>query len=140
MQVGASLMDANVSPKSFPVPSSLHVVKGTERAKAAYPYYMQFTKEDDARFWFYNSMHFPEPMSAFDVTTAEAAYCALGAANTRVHSLPTTLGIDYRIINGRIYMGGNAVSKLAEITRPSEQFEKRALAFSPTWSVRRAIS
>jgi pyruvate, water dikinase len=126
-------MDTKVKPKSFPVPSSLQVVKGTERAQAAYPYYMQFAKEDDARFWFYNSMHFPEPMSAFDVTTAEAAYCALGAANTRVHSLPTTLGIDYRIINGRIYIGGNAVSDPAEIARRTEQFQLRAFYYYDNW-------
>jgi pyruvate,water dikinase len=122
-----------VKPKRFPVPSSLQVVKGTERAQAAYPYYMQFAKEDDERFWFYNSMHFPEPMSAFDVTTAEAAYCALGAANTRVHSLPTTLGIDYRIINGRIYIGGNAVSDPAEISRRTEQFQQRAFYYYENW-------
>jgi pyruvate,water dikinase len=126
-------MNRNVSPKGFPVPSSLKVVAGTERAQAAYPYYMQFTKEDDARFWFYNSMHFPEPMCAFDVTTAEAAYCALGAANTRVHSLPTTLGIDYRIINGRIYIGGNAVTDPAEIARRTEQFQQRAFYYYGNW-------
>jgi pyruvate,water dikinase len=126
-------MDAKNSPKSFPVPSSLQVVKGTERAQGAYPYYMQFTKEDDSRFWFYNSMHFPEPMSAFDVTTAEAAYCALGANNTRVHSLPTTLGIDYRIINGRIYIGGNTVSDPAEIARRTEQFQQRAFYYYENW-------
>jgi pyruvate,water dikinase len=126
-------MDTKVNSKSFPLPSSLQVVKGTERAQAAYPYYMQFTKEDDARFWFYNSMHFPEPMSAFDVTTAEAAYCALGANNTRVHSLPTTLGIDYRIINGRIYIGGNAVSDPAEIVRRTDQFKLRAFYYYENW-------
>ena len=102
---------------AFPAPSSLQVVPGTERAQAAYPYYMQFTAADDGRFWFYNSMHFPEPMSAFDMVTAEAAYCALGSANTRVHCLPTTLGIDHRIINGRVYIGGNAVTDPAEIAR-----------------------
>src|SRR5215468_9481243 len=126
-------MDTKVNSKSFPVPSSLGVIAGTERAQAAYPYYMQFTKEDDARFWFYNSMHFPEPMSAFDVTTAEAAYCALGAANTRVHSLPTTLGIDYRIINGRIYIGGNGVSDPAEIARRTVQFQQRAFYYYENW-------
>ena len=108
-------MDKPVKPKGFPLPSSLKVVPGTERAQAAYPYYNQFSKEDDERFWFYNSMHFPEPMSAFDMVTAEAAYCALGSANTRVHCLPTTLGIDYRIINGRVYIGGNAVTWLVLI-------------------------
>ncbi|HMK23146.1 MAG TPA: hypothetical protein VK466_12495, partial [Terriglobales bacterium] len=126
-------MDTKVTRKSFPSPSSLQVIQGTERAQAAYPYYMQFTKEDDERFWFYNSMHFPEPMSAFDVTTAEAAYCALGAANTRVHSLPTTLGIDYRIINGRIYIGGNAVTAPAEIARRTEQFQQRAFYYYENW-------
>ncbi len=30
--------------------------------------------EDDKRFWFYNSMHFPEPMPAFDTITAEIPY------------------------------------------------------------------
>jgi pyruvate,water dikinase len=126
-------VDKKANPKSFPLPSSLQVIKGTEHAQAAYPYYMQFAQEDDARFWFYNSMHFPEPMSAFDVTTAEAAYCALGANNTRVHSLPTTLGIDYRIINGRIYIGGNAVNDPAEIARRTEQFQQRAFYYYENW-------
>jgi len=90
-------MNASIKPKQFPLPSSLQVLAGTERAQAAYPYYMQFSADDDERFWFYNSMHFPEPMSAFDMVTAEAAYCALGSSSTRVHCIPTTLGIDHRI-------------------------------------------
>jgi pyruvate,water dikinase len=108
-------------------------VPGTERAQAAYPYYMQITPADDARFWFYNSMHFPEPMSAFDMVTAEAAYCALGSSVTRVHCLPTTLGIDYRIINGRVYIGGNAVTDPAEIARRTVEFQQRAFYYYENW-------
>ena len=119
--------------REFPRPSSLKVVPGTEGAQAAYPYYMQFTAGDDSRFWFYNSMHFPEPMSAFDMVTAEAAYCALGAANTRVHCLPTTLGIDYRILNGRVYIGGNGVTDPAEIARRTEEFKQRAFYYYENW-------
>src|SRR5262249_55636183 len=115
------------------VPSSLQVIAGTERAQAAYPYYMQFTAGDDERFWFYNSMHFPEPMSAFDMVTAEAAYCALGSSVTRVHCLPTTLGIDYRIIHGRAYIGGNAVTDPAEIARRTDEFQKRAFYYYENW-------
>ena len=55
--------------KKFPLPSSLKVAPGTEAAQAAYPYYQQFEPEDDERFWFYNSMHFPEPMTVFDMVT-----------------------------------------------------------------------
>jgi pyruvate, water dikinase len=126
-------MSKPVKPRGFPLPSSLQVVPGTERAQAAYPYTVQFGEGDDNRFWFYNSMHFPEPMSAFDMVTAEAAYCALGSSNTRVHSLPTTLGIDHRIINGRVYIGGNAVTDPAEIARRTEEFQKRAFYYYANW-------
>ena len=126
-------MNTPVSPRRFPLPSSLKVVPGTERAQAAYPYHIQFSEGDDNRFWFYNSMHFPEPMSAFDMVTAEAAYCALGSSNTRVHSLPTTLGIDHRVINGRVYIGGNAVTDPGEIARRTEEFQKRAFYYYANW-------
>jgi len=126
-------MTSPAKPTAFPLPSSLKVAPGTERAQAAYPYHIQFSKADDNRFWFYNSMHFPEPMSAFDMVTAEAAYCALGSANTRVHCLPTTLGIDHRIINGRVYIGGNAVTDPAEIARRTEEFQKRAFYYYENW-------
>ena len=126
-------MNRQEAPKGFPLPSSLKVLAGTERAQAAYPYTVQFGKGDDERFWFYNSMHFPEPMSCFDMVTAEAAYCALGAANTRVHCLPTTLGIDHRIINGRVYIGGNAVTDPQQIARRTEEFRKRAFYYYENW-------
>src|SRR5262245_61402029 len=126
-------MQTPTAARGIPLPRSLKVTPGTEAAQAAYPYYMQFTAADDTRFWFYNSMHFPEPMSAFDMVTAEAAYCALGAANTRVHCLPTTLGIDYRILNGRVYIGGNGVTDPAEIARRTEEFKQRAFYYYENW-------
>jgi len=133
-------MNAQLKPREFPLPSSLKVIPGTEKAQAAYPYHIQFSKADDQKFWFYNSMHFPEPMSAFDMVTAEAAYCALGAANTRVHCLPTTLGIDHRIINGRVYIGGNAVTDPAEIARstppPPSPCRMLTWARGSAWSCR----
>ena len=78
-------------------------------------------------------MHFPEPMCLFDTITAEACYCALGSANTRVYCLPTTLGIDSRIINGRYYIGGNAVTDPAEIARRVKEFEQRAFYYYANW-------
>src|SRR5271155_4582125 len=110
-------MNAQLKPREFPLPSSVKVISGTERAQSAYPYHIQFSKADDQKFWFYNSMHFPEPMSAFDMVTAGAASCALGAPNPRVHCPPPWLGIDHRIINGGVYIGGNAVTDPEEIAR-----------------------
>src|SRR6266700_24030 len=67
------------------------------------------------------------------MVTAEATYCALGAANTREHCLPTTLGIDPRIIKGRVYIGGNAVTDPAEIARRTVEFQKRAFYYYQNW-------
>jgi pyruvate,water dikinase len=89
--------------------------------------------EDDQKFWFYNSMHFPEPMHHFDMITAEAAYVALGAFNTRVHVLPTAKGIEHRVINGRVYIGGVAVTDPAEIGERVEQFQQRAFYYYEHW-------
>lgn len=119
--------------KSFPLPSSVKVVPGTETAQEAYPYYCQFMPEDDERFWFYNSMHFPEPMHHFDMITAEAAYCALGSFNTRVHVLPTTKGIDHRIINGRVFIGGVPVTDPEEIRERLSEFQQRAFYYYENW-------
>ena len=52
-------MNAKLKPREFPLPSSVKVIPGTERAQAAYPYHIQFSRADDRKFWFYNSMHFP---------------------------------------------------------------------------------
>ena len=126
-------MNIPVKPQGFPLPSSMKVIPGTEKAQADYPYYMQFTPADDERFWFYNSMHFPEPMSHFDMVTGEAAYCALGSSNTRVMCLPTAKGIDQRIINGRVYIGGVAVTDPEEIAERTAEFQQRAFYYYEHW-------
>src|SRR5215469_5655188 len=54
----------------FPLPSEIADAPGAEDWRSMYPYFTRFQPEDDQRFWFYNSMHFPEPMPAFDTITA----------------------------------------------------------------------
>jgi len=125
--------DAPTPAKAFPLPSSIGVIPGTEAAQAAYPYYTAFVPGDDDKFWFYNSMHFPEPMHHFDMITAEAAYCALGSFNTRVHVLPTAKGIEHRIINGRVYIGGIAVTDPDEIAERVGEFQQRAFYYYEHW-------
>ena len=122
-----------MSDKSFPLPSSLKIVPGTEAAQASHPYYSQFVPEDDGLFWFYNSMHFPEPMHHFDMITAEAAYVAMGAFNTRVHVLPTAKGVQHRFINGRVYIGGVVVTDPDEIAERVGEFQSRAFYYYENW-------
>src|SRR3954471_15051417 len=90
--------------RSFPLPSQIADVPGAEGWQSMYPYFSRFQPEDDQRFWFYNAMHFPEVVPAFDGLTSEIPYTAIGANTARLFSFPTTMGIEYRIVNGRVYI------------------------------------
>lgn len=118
---------------SFPLPSQIEDVPGAENWRTMYPFYTHVQPEDDQRFWFYNAMHFPEPMPAFDAITAEVPYIALGAFTTRVFAFPTTLGIEHRIINGRVYITANPVTDPAEIQRRLAVFQERAGHYYENW-------
>ncbi|MGA8713172.1 MAG: PEP-utilizing enzyme [Roseiarcus sp.] len=120
--------------QGFLLPSEIRDVPGTEGWESMYPYFTRFRPEDDKVFWFYNAMHFPEPMPAFDVLTAEIPYQALGAFTTRVFSFPTTLGIDHRIVNGRIYITAYPVTEPKEIQRRLSIFQERAGHYFQNWN------
>ena len=117
----------------FPLPSEITAVPGAEGWASMYPYFTRFQPGDDQRFWFYNSMHFPEPMPAFDAITAEVPYTAIGANTARVFVFPTTLGIEHRIVNGRVYITANPVSDPGEIQRRLELFQRRAGYYYENW-------
>ncbi len=127
-------MSNKSSKNPFPLPSQVGTVAGAEDWQDMYPYYTRFQPADDERFWFCNSMHFSNPMPAFDVITAEVPYHAMGAFTTRVFAFPTALGIDYRILNGRVYITANAVSDAAEIERRLEIFQQRAGHYYENWN------
>jgi pyruvate,water dikinase len=122
-----------VSKNPFPLPTEIGDVAGAENWQSMYPYFTRVQPEDDERFWFYNSMHFSEPMSAFDMITAEAAYHAMGAFVTRVFAFPTAMGIDYRVINGRIYITANTVEDPGEVQKRLEVFQQRAGHYYENW-------
>ena len=126
-------MTAPGTTSSFPLPSQIADVPGAEGWRSMYPYFTRFQPEDDNRFWFYNAMHFPEPMPAFDVVTAEIPYTAIGANTARVFCFPTTLGIEHRIVNGRVYITAIPVTDPAEIERRLETFQQRAGHYYENW-------
>src|SRR5215203_3250442 len=119
--------------RSFPLPSQIEAVPGAEGWEAMYPYFSRFQPEDDQRFWFYNSMHFPEVMPAFDAITSEIPYTAIGANTARLFSFPTTMGIEYRIINGRVYITANPVLDEAEQGKRFAHFQERAGHYYGNW-------
>jgi pyruvate,water dikinase len=126
-------MDGGAKKNPFPLPSDLPSVTGAEGWQEMYPYYTRFRPADDERFWFYNSMHFPEPISAFDSIGPEMPYTAMGAVTTRTFAFPAALGIDYRIHNGRVYITANAVTDPKEIEKRAAVFQERAGYYYANW-------
>jgi pyruvate,water dikinase len=126
-------MDGSGLIRSFPLPSQIADAPGAEGWQSMYPFYTRFQPADDDRFWFYNSMHFPEPMPAFDTITAEIPYTAIGANTARVFSFPTTLGIEHRIVNGRVYITAIPVLDPAEVERRLAVFNERAGYYFENW-------
>jgi len=102
-----------------------------------YPYYALFDERrresDEQRFWFWNSMHFPVPMPAFDLVCSDVPYMGIAVWQNRVFAVPPVMGIDYRVVNGYIYISGNPVTDPAKIAERAEYFQKRAGYYFENW-------
>ena len=123
--------------RGFSSPFEVPVPDGCEGWESMYPYYALFSEErresEEARGWFRDGMHFPEPMFPFDFVTADSPYMCLGQANTRIFAVPPALGIDHRVLYGWVYMSANPVTDEAEIGRRAQLFGERAGFYFQNW-------
>jgi phosphohistidine swiveling domain-containing protein len=129
---------SEVLPKTgFQSPYDVPTPAGAEGWEEMYPYYLLFDParrdEEEKRFWFYNGMHFPEPMPAFDMITGGSCYQSIGLYQGRVFSIPTVLGIEHRVVNGYIYITSNEVTDPAEIEKRLEVFLPRIGFYYANW-------
>ena len=122
---------------SFPSPYEIPTPEGCEGWEEMYPYYALFDERrreaDENRFWFWNSMHFPIPHPAFDVICIDSPYQAVGSWQNRVFAVPPAMGIDYRVINGYVYISGNPVTDPDKIAERAGYFQKRAGHYFSNW-------
>ena len=127
-------MDAKVS--LFPSAFDVKPPKGAEDWQSLYPYYTKFQParraEDDAKFWFCNSQHWPTPLRPFDVIFLDFAIKCLGQYNSRHLLVPPANGIDYRILNGFVYFSPVAVAP-EDIGARVPQFMERAGHYFGNW-------
>jgi phosphohistidine swiveling domain-containing protein len=122
---------------AFPSPYAIATPPGCDGWQEMYPYYAVFDESrrevDESRFWFWNSMHFPVPMPAFDVACIDAPYQAVGEWQNRFFAVPPAMGIDYRIVNGYVYISGNPVTDPEKIAERVEYFQRRAGYYFEHW-------
>lgn len=123
----------------FSSPFDVPTPEGAEGWEEMYPYYLLFDPErrddEESRFWFYNGMHFPEPMPPFDMITGGSCYLSIGLYQGRVFQIPTVLGIEHRVVNGYVYITANEVSDPAEIEQRLEVFLPRIRFYYENWDM-----
>lgn len=124
----------------FPSPHQAETIPGTEGWERMYPYHYQFSTDDPDRkkyeesmFWFYDGLHYPEPMYPFDIIWDEAWFLALSQYNSRIFIVPPAMGIDHRIHNGYIYITPVPVTDAETIPKRAELFMKRAGYYYENW-------
>ncbi|WP_103662999.1 PEP-utilizing enzyme [Microbacterium sp. CJ77] len=130
------MSDTTTQRKSFPSPYDLQAPPGSEGWEALYPYNLVFRDElreqEDSRFWFCDSQHWPNVFKPFEVTAVEFASRNLGAYNTRHYLVPPANGIDYRIHNGYNYFSPVPVPP-DEIAARVPHFLERAGYYFQNW-------
>ena len=126
--------------RKFPNPHQVEKIPGTEGWERMYPYQYQFVTDDperenyeDQMFWFYDGLHYPEPMYPFDIIWDEAWFLALSQYNTRIFGVPPVYGVDHRIINGYIYISPVPVTDPEEIGKRVPIFMERAGYYYQNW-------
>lgn len=125
-----------MSMKSFPKPSELPVPAGAEGWEKLYPYYLVFQdklkEQEDAKFWFCDSQHWPTVFKPFETIGGEFAVKCLGQYNARHLMIPNANGIEFRIHLGYLYMSPIPVPE-DQIAERVPLFEERVGYYFQNW-------
>jgi pyruvate,water dikinase len=89
--------------------------------------------EDEKKFWFCDSQHWPYPFKPFDVITVEFAVKCLSQYNTRHLLVPPANGLDSRILNGYLYLSPVPVAP-EKIPERVPLFLERAGYYFQNWN------
>jgi pyruvate,water dikinase len=123
--------------EGFPSPFEIPVPPGGEGWEELYAYHSLFSEDrreaDEARFWFQDGVHGPEPVHPFDCVWWDYAVPALNQATTRLFVIPQSLGNEFRVLNGYVYSSPNMVKDETELARRGELFRRRGGFYYEHW-------
>jgi pyruvate,water dikinase len=130
-------MTTDPEPKGFPNPFEVPIPLGCEGWQELYAYHALFSDDrralDEERFWFQDALHSPEPFCPFESFWFDYAVTALNQANTRLFALPPSFGVEYRILNGYVYVSANDVTDEHAIARRAGLFATRSGRYYEHW-------
>src|SRR5215204_6241646 len=99
---------------AFPSPFSIETPAGCEGWEEMYPYWALFDERrkeaDENRLWFWNSMHFPLPMPAFDMCEVDVPYFTFAGWQNRAFAVPRGMASNNGLVNGSASFRRNRVT------------------------------
>ena len=120
----------------FPSPFEVETPEGAEGWAELYAYSTLFSEgrrdHEEAVFWFQDGVHWPEPLAPWDATIAEYAMASLSQYNSRHLLVPSSNGIELRILNGYVYLSPVPVPD-EEVAERIPQFVDRAGHYFANW-------
>jgi pyruvate,water dikinase len=123
--------------RGFPSPFEVPAPPGAAGWEEMYARHALFGEDrrafEESRFWFQDSMHYAEPVRPFDALVMELCCAGLSHASARLFVIPGSLGLEYRVLNGYLYVSVTRVTDDAEIKRRAEAFARRAGHYYGHW-------
>lgn len=121
----------------FENPFDVETPPGADGWERLYPYYAVFSEDrrstEEGKFWFHDSMHYPEPMYPFDLLMPENTWTVLNQNTTKVFAVPPANGLEHRVVNGYVYVSPTDVTDPDEIARRAPHFTERAGYYFENW-------
>ena len=84
----------------FPSPFEVEVPVKAEEWQEMYTYFDFFCEErreyeETNRIWYYDSLHFPYPLTPFETTLTNMWWVSLAQYNSRVFAIPPARGLEH---------------------------------------------
>ena len=121
----------------FPSPFEVPIPLACEGWGEMYARHAPFSEDrrayDESRFWFHDGVHFGEPLYAFDSMVLDYGMVAFSQANARLFVVPSSLGSEYRLLNGYVYLSANSISDNDVVGRRAKLFETRGGYYYERW-------
>jgi phosphohistidine swiveling domain-containing protein len=88
---------------------------------------------EDSRFWFQDAVHYAEPYYPFDMVSLDSTITGFNQASARLFTVPTSLGLEARILGGYIYLSPNSITDEVTIADRGESFAQRGGYYYEHW-------
>ncbi len=120
----------------FPGPYDVPTPEGAEGWEELYLYSSLFQpsrrEREESVFWFQDGVHWPEALTPWEATLVEFSLASLSQYNSRHLQVPPSDGIDFRILNGYVYLSPVAAPP-GDVEARIRRFTDRAGFYYANW-------